>query len=117
MPARLTGHHRSHPPSIRSRRALRPYARQVDRSPTAVEFLVAIAVGIGDGLVGQVHATDKFSFAHTAYRGAVGVAGVAGAASGTIPDPVARAMWISSVALLASRVPAAVSAGNLQQFG
>ena len=104
-------------PSIRSLATLRPYARRVDRSPTAVELLIAAAVGIGDGLVGQTHAADKFSFAHTAYRGAVGVVGVAGAASGVIPDPVARAMWISAVTLLASRVPAAVSAGNLQQFG
>lgn len=89
----------------------------MDRSPTAVELLVAIAVGIGDGLVGQVHATDQFSFAHTAYRGAVGVAGVAGAATGRLPDSVSHALMIASVALLASRVPAAVSAGNLQQFG
>jgi hypothetical protein len=88
----------------------------VDRN-TGVELLVALAVGLGDGLVGQVPFVDKYPTVHTVYRLGTLAAGAVGAITERIPDAVAGPMMISSVALLASRVPAVVNGGGFQQFG
>jgi len=89
----------------------------VDRQATALEFLVAIAVGIGDGIVGRVPAVDKYPSVHTIYRLSAFGIGAYGALSEKLPDQVTAPMMIASATLLASRIPAAVSGGGWQQFG
>lgn len=88
----------------------------MDRN-TGLELLVALAVGLGDGIVGQVPFVDKYPTVHTIYRlGALAV-GAVGAVTERIPDEIAGPMMISSVALISSRVPAVVAGGGFQQFG
>lgn len=89
----------------------------MDRQATFIDLLVAVAVGIGDGIVGRVPAVDKYPSVHTIYRLSVFSAGAAAAITEKLPDQVSSPMMIASAALLASRVPAAVSGGGWQQFG
>lgn len=76
----------------------------------------ALAVGLGDGVVGMVPVVDKYANVHTLYRLGVLAAGGIGLAMGA-PEEIAEGAMYSSIALLASRVPAAVNGGGWQQFG
>ena len=108
---------RDHRVIVRSLAPWQPYARGMDRQATLIELLVAALVGIGDGIVGRVPAVDKYPSVHTIYRLTAFGVGAAGALTEKLPDQVSSPMMIASTALLASRIPAAVTGGGWRHFG
>jgi hypothetical protein len=91
-------------------RALHPGRR------VALPAVTGLAVGIGDGLVGQIPIVDKYPSIHTIYRLLIASGGVLGLALGW-DEGLTDSMISGSLALVGARIPAVVRSGQLQQFG
>jgi hypothetical protein len=76
----------------------------------------AVAIGVGDGVVGRVPTIDKYSNVHTVYRLGILAGGLVGELNNWKSE-ITEPMILVSLGLLASRLPAAVSGGGWQQFG
>jgi hypothetical protein len=75
-----------------------------------VPVAVGSAVGLADGIIGQVGALNKYSYAHTVFRAAVFGVGLAGEFLDW-PADINYALMTASTAMIASRLPAAFAGG------